>query len=188
MHEHLYKYLVLYRKLNIPKLGSFSIINETAHFDKATGLLFAPRPVIRFLAEEIPDPDKIFFDFLAEELGVDEVTAMKEFQDFSYQFRKNIAENHLALLPGVGRITKGAEGNIFFTAETYLNEFLPPIEPDKNFRFVHKKVPNETDIPQAEVMEENFEEEVETSGKDYWWVYAIILLVIGSGALLLYYQ
>lgn len=189
MHEHLYKYLVLYRKLSIPQLGSFGIVNESAHFEVSSGLLFSPKPVIRFVEEDIPASDKIFFDFLVYEMNVDEVTAIKEFNDFAYQFRKDLKENRLVVLPGVGTVTEGGEGDISFTAEAgLLDELLPPIEPGNHIRIPGKNVAKEPfKVNTVEISVER-EEEVEIIRKDYWWVYAIILLLIGSVALLFYYQ
>ena len=134
MQQHLYKFLVLYRKLSIPQLGSFTIENEPARFDVSSGLLFAPKPVVHFGEAAEPMSDRIFFDFLSEEMGVEEATAIKEFHDFSYKFRNDIQERKLGLLHGVGRIIKGSDGSLFFTPETNLLEFLPPIQLDNTIR------------------------------------------------------
>jgi len=188
MHEHLYKYLVLYHKLSIPQLGSFSMVNGPAHFAMSDGLLYAPTPTILFVAGDMPFSDKFFFEFLAEEMRVDEVSAIKEFHDFSYQFRYDLGENRLAVLPGVGTLTKTEEGEISFTAETNLLELLPTVEPGKHIRIANKTAAKELIKGNTHVIVEEMEEDIEISRKDYWWVYAIILLVTGSVALLFYYQ
>ncbi|MCW3086717.1 MAG: hypothetical protein JWQ78_103 [Sediminibacterium sp.] len=210
MQHHLYKFLVLHRKLSIPQLGSFTIDNEPARFDVPSGLLFAPRPVIHF--GETPDlvPDKVFFDFLSTEMGVEEVTAVKAFHDFAYQFRSDIQEHRLGLLPGVGRITRGGDGSLFFTPETNLLELLPPVQLDASIRLpadagrapakkiaaskqkagpaeivVEKKI---TDEEIAGEIISGEEEEEEVTITERWWIPAIILLAGGLLALLFYYQ
>jgi len=218
MQQHLYKFLVLHHKLSIPQLGSFTIDKEPARFDAPSGLLFAPKPVIHFGETTEPIPDKILFDFLSAEMGVDEVTAAKEFNDFSYQFRTNIQQHSLGLMPGIGRIARGADGNLSFTPESNLLELLPPIQlqdasrmPRDTVRVTSKKTirqpspepplpqvsTNETvkeetvkevTVKEVIVEEEIDEEEIIETYNDRWWIYAILLLVTGLGALLFYYQ
>ncbi len=217
MQQHLHKFLVLYRKLSIPELGSFTIDNEPARADASNALLFPPRPVIHFGEESIPMSDKLFFEFLSEQMGIDEETAAKEFHDFSHKLTTDISEHNQALFHGVGRIIKGSDGNLFFTPESNLLELLPPIQLDEIFRTIHKKainvilprklkpepeselriIPEPTPeptlvltpqpIPEKETIVEEYEEETETLRPDRWWVYAIILLVAGTVALGLYY-
>jgi hypothetical protein len=198
MQEHLYKFLVLYHKLSIPQLGSFTIDDEPARFDVPSGLLFPPKPVIHFGDAVEPMSDRIFFDFLTREMKVEEVMAIRAFHDFAYQFRNDIEEYKLALLPGVGRITKGSEGGLFFTQETSLLEFLPPIQLDNELRMpgdgVSKKAARELRKEPAvqsateETGEEIMEDEEAATVRDRWWIPAVILLAVGLLALLFYYQ
>ncbi len=191
MQEYLYKYLFLNRKLSIPQLGSFFVVKEPAYINEAAGLLFAPRPVINFYAEGTTSlPEKGFFDFLAEEMKVDEVTALKEFNAFSDKIRNDLQNNKMALLPGLGRITKGTDDACFFTAETNLLAILPPIEPGISIRVTQKPTTNQPlKARETGVIKEMLVAEVvETRGKDNWWIYAIILVAAGTVALVYYYQ
>lgn len=199
MQQHLYKFLVLHRKLTIPQLGSFTIDKEPARFDASSGLLFAPKPVIHFGETAQPMSDKFFFTFLAEEMGVEEVTAIREFHDFSYQFRNDIQEHRQGLLAGVGRITKGSDDGLSFTQESTLLDLLPPIQlqdttriPINTSRKTSKKSSKQSRIEPVEqlVIEavEDSEEVTVTTYKERWWIPAIILLVAGLVALLFYYQ
>lgn len=218
MQQHLHKFLVLYRKLSIPELGSFTIDNESARADNSNALLFPPRPVIHFGVESIPMSDRLFFEFLSEQMGVDEETATKEFHDFSHKLTTDIREHNQALFHGVGRIIRGSDGGLFFTPESNLLELLPPIQLDESFRTIHKKAvnvilprklkpepepesekkiipeliqePTLQPISQSDIIVEEYEEESETETRspDRWWIYAIILLVAGTVALLFYYQ
>ena len=218
MQQHLHKFLVLHRKLSFPELGSFTIDNEPARADASNALLFPPRPVIHFGEESIPMSDRLFFEFLSEQMGVDEETAAKEFYDFSHKLTTDIREHNQALFHGVGRIIRGSDGNLFFTPESNLLELLPPIQLDESFRTIHKKavnvilprklkpepeselkiipeptpaptlVPTPQPIPSNQILVEEYEEETETLSPDRWWIYAIILLVAGTVALWFYYQ
>lgn len=195
MQQHLYKFLVLHHSLTIPQLGSFIIEEEPARLDTASSLLFAPKPVIHFSETVVPVPDKFFFSFLAEEMDVDEITAIREFDDFCSHMRDTIREDKVSVLTGIGRVMKGPEDKICFTPETNLFELLPPIPWHERTPVSKKAVSELPKQIQKEITKQEQEPEVEesvteetTTPPDRWWVYAIILLVTGAIALLFYYQ
>ena len=167
MQEHIHKYLVLYRKLSIPKLGSFVIKTEPAYVDAASGQLFPPKQVIVFEEGSYAASDRFFFDFLAEEMGVDAIAAIHAFNEFSGRLTQEISSKEEVNLSGWGRFSKTQTGNIGFTADETVMELLPVIPLKK------------------EIVEVNTEEVA--APNDYWWFYAIILLVLGLGALAYYY-
>lgn len=186
MHQYLYKYLVLNRKLSIPGLGFFSIINEPSQIDKVNGLIFPPKPIMRFEINESAENDLQLINFLREEMNIDEELANKEFQNFSTVFIRNLQEQNLAILPGVGRLNKGSNGNIRFTAETNLLEFLPPLDIEKSNNVSSTKIikPKVPEISETKAFIPN--EEVERDVKDNWWIYALALFILGTIALLMY--
>lgn len=211
MQQYLQKFLILHRKLSIPQLGSFVIEDEPARLDVESGLLFAPRPVIRFSETDRPVSDKLFFRFLAEEMQVDELAAIREFHDFCYAFRSNLQSNQMASIQGIGRVVRRSDDVLGFSPETNLLEFLPPVpwaEENSANKKSLKPLPakkelqpkeTEAEAPPSEqqeeeatesVMEEALEEEWEEDvvNDDRWWVYALILAGIGILALLNYYR
>ena len=189
LQQYLHKFLVLHRMLSIPQLGSFIIEEEPAQIDVASGLLFAPRSLIRFSTAVQPVSDKVFFHFLSEELGVDEVTAIREFHEYCYAFRNDLQQG-MAVLPGVGRMVRREEGELLFTPESQLLELLPPVpwtDTTVTRQSTKKKAAAaaEKELPGTVVMTESSEEIIP---RDRWWIYAILLLAAGVLALLFYYQ
>jgi hypothetical protein len=176
MDQHLYKYLVLNRKLSIPQLGSFCIKQESAHID-ADGFVHPPKPVLCFTEELIPPPDKTFYHFLSEEMGVDELAAIKQFHDYEYQIRQELENSKRVTMTGIGNLNKENGATIVFEPAHDLSVLLPPIHLDKNEFSSTPAVIEEID--EAETGEE--------TKRDYWWFYAIILLILGIGALVYYY-
>jgi hypothetical protein len=176
MDQHLYKYLVLNKHLCIPQLGSFVIRNENAWYEEDTGLLHAPRPELYFTDGVLSMSEKSFFDFLVKEMVVDDVTAIKLFHDFSYQFRDNLLQNGSVELKGVGTLTKGEDGKIAFQATHTLLNLLPSV------RQGEPEVVKDTSSFTSDEMPDSME------SKDYWWAYAIVLFILGAGALLFYYS
>ncbi|MES2372975.1 MAG: hypothetical protein V4557_10375 [Bacteroidota bacterium] len=178
MDQHLYKYLVLHKHLNIPQLGNFVMQYQNARYEERTGLLHAPKPVLVFTDGHVPASEKAFFDFLGNEMGVDDLTAIKLFHDFSYQFRNDLLEKGSAEIKGVGTLSQNSERNIIFHPAHDLSDLLPAIKPGEHGTVI---VATGDDV--------YVEEEAETvETKDQWWLYALVLLMLGVGALIVYYS
>ncbi|MEO8174977.1 MAG: hypothetical protein ABI581_17915 [Sediminibacterium sp.] len=173
MDQYLYKYLVLHKHLNIPQLGNFAIQNTPARYDAGSGLLHSPKPVILFTAGEVAVSEKTFFEFLGNEMGVDDLTAIKLFHDFSYRFRNDLQEKGSVELKGVGVLTKH-EDKISFQPAHDLAELLPTVKPGAGGTLITE--------------EESVTEDADTvEKKDQWWVYALVLFILAGGALIVYY-
>lgn len=176
MDQHLYKYLVLNQKLSIPQLGSFRISQESAYID-TEGFVHPPMPVLHFTEELIPAPDKTFFYFLSEEMGVDELAAIKQFHDYEYQLRNDLELHKKISMTGIGTLSRENGTALVFEPAQDLSVLLPLVHLDKNA----------SALPLV-AAEQTIEEETdETTRRDYWWFYAIILLILGLGALAYYY-
>ncbi|MES2332437.1 MAG: hypothetical protein V4539_22715 [Bacteroidota bacterium] len=173
MDQHLYKYLVLYKHLCIPQLGSFVIQPQSARYDEGTGLLHGPSSTMVFTDTQVTVSEKIFFDFLANEMGVDDLTAIKLFHDFSYQFRNDLQEKGSVELKEVGSLTKEEDQIVFHPAHS-VSELIPGVRLEKGMSLIEE---NEST------------EEIDTAeNKDPWWMYAIVLVMLGIGALIFYYS
>ncbi|MBL7759097.1 MAG: hypothetical protein JNK08_00205 [Sediminibacterium sp.] len=196
MNQYLHKYLVLNQKLSIPDVGNLIIEPHGAQLDVNNGLLFAPAPALHFKQEPTATADKFFYDFLAQEMGVDEVVAIRSFHDYLYTVKSALNTPQGAHLSGIGQLRKENNGYILFTPETTLNELMPQVKLSPAYQLPQKEVaplPDDDDAHRelTEQEEEDIREllgqESQEGKADYWWVYAIILLLIGIGALLFYY-
>lgn len=195
MNQYLHKYLVLNQKLSIPDVGNLTIEPNGAQLDVNNGLLFAPAPALRFKQKPTTAADKFFYDFLAQEMGVDEVVAIRSFHDYLYTLKSTLNTPQGTHIPGIGHLRKENNGYILFSPEKTLNELMPQVKLNPSYQLPKKEA---AALPEEEEERELTEQEEEDirellgqesqEGKaDYWWVYAIILLLIGIGALLFYY-
>ncbi|MDE3253958.1 MAG: hypothetical protein KGO92_14225, partial [Bacteroidota bacterium] len=123
-------------------------------------------------------PKKSFYTFLAQESGMDELAVIKQFHDFCYELRKELAEKKEVVLAGWGKMWKGEDTGLQFEQLADLSDMLP----------VYQLSPEQaaTVFANGEYhsSEENIEENV---AQDYWWFYALLLLICGIGALIYYY-
>ncbi len=166
MHDLVSKYLILHKKLTIPQVGNFTVEVGTASMDQENGLVLPPVTVVKFVQGAGETADKQFFRYLSEELVLDEVSAIRAFHDFSANLREAIQHHHTGILPGIGTVSAGEEGEFIFTQEAG----LPHIP---------------TAIPIGIEMQEYIQEKIQKD--EYWLFFAIILMILGIGALLYYY-
>lgn len=174
MDQHLYKFLVLYKHLCIPQLGSFTVERSSARFDEQSGILHPPAEAIVFSDGVLPVSEKLFFDFLAAETGEDEATAIRRFHDFCFNFRSQLTETGTVSIKGIGSLSRKGSLPPVFEAVPRLNDLFPVLSP---------AAVAADNSPEVVVTEE---EEIEEK-KDNWWIYAVVLFLLGAGALLIYY-
>lgn len=151
----------------LPQLGTFGVKNRSAHFDNGNADLYPPNSAIYFSENVSPMPDKTFFPFLATEMGVDEISAKDQFTKFSTNLTSSFKNTNSSVLQGIGELFSNEEGNIVFTPANNTSIFLPVLEMGETFQELDTTKKNK--------------------GSDLWWFYAIILTVIGIGALVYYY-
>lgn len=168
MDQHLYKFLVWQGHLAIPQLGSFVIEKKPARFDEESGELLAPQSLVSFSEGETPVSEKFFFNFLAAETGLDEVAAIQEYHAYCQALRTKITETGSAGIEGIGKLSRREDGAIVLQSATLVSYLTPPV-----------KVGDAVLITSPE--------RAEGTEKDLWWFYALILAILGLGALAYYY-
>lgn len=172
MFQILHKYLVLHHQLVVPQVGLFYVEKEPATYQDDTGLLSAPRSLIHFTQKYQSGTDKLFFEFLTRETGLEEPAAIHDYLEFANRLQAELKERKTAIWKGVGTLFLADNDEIRFERATDLQELLPPVA-----------IAGIEAVDGAALTDE---EEAEAP-KDYWWYYAIILLILGLGALAYYY-
>lgn len=192
MYQEIYKYFVLNRKISIPGIGNFSVNIDSAKLDFVTGVLHAPKPKVAFEKGQ-PAIDRQFFQYLSKALNVDERQAVQSFQAFSQSIKENIESNNPVELPGIGKLQKGySEDDILFTEEInnatgHLNDIKLNTATDSKANLVELYKTGDSLIITEETEDDRLEMIIKEKDEDYWWVYALILALMGVGALLYYY-
>ncbi|MBN8838073.1 MAG: hypothetical protein J0I09_12490 [Sphingobacteriia bacterium] len=189
MYDLFYNYLLVNHKAVLPGLGSFSIENVPAKLDFVTQSLSAPAQKIVFNANHSVI-DKQFFFYLSKELKVSEQEAGNQLNQFAQKVKDNALNGGIEL-PGIGSLQKSSADEVYFVPKHNILSVLPNI----NLRHSIASGANLVDLydaGNARIIKQSEnappETKIETTDKeDYWWVYAIILAVMGLGALLYYY-
>ena len=182
MLNSLYKFLLLNNNVSIPGIGSF-FIERTAAVVNA-GSVIPPKHQVQFQPGTAL-ADRNFYSFLALETGSNEVEAIRKFQDFAYQLRKDIQSHPHVQLSGLGILQKNAVGEIEFQPSISADHYfpvIPLIQPEK----VEEKVVDEPMDEHHGI--EVYPEDEQPIKKDRWWIWAITLTVIALAAITYYYM
>ena len=192
MYPFLYKYFLVNKKVGIPNLGSFALQETPATLDFVKGILRAPQSKITFTKSENDSVDKNLFIYLSKEMQVEEWQVAKKFQEFTEAIRQNIAGNKAVELPGIGKIQKGFDDELVFIADTEATvissaDIKLNNTNDTRANLIELYSTGENLILTEETEEDKLEMIIKHKEEDYWWVYALILALMGVGALLYYY-
>jgi hypothetical protein len=190
MYEFLYKYFILNRKLALPGIGIFSLENVPATIDIVSQVLKAPAKNIQF-SNNAAATDKQLLQYLSKQLQLNEADTGKTFNEFSKQLAATVL-NGGAQLPGLGTLKKSYNGDIYFYPEIKYSGLQKEIRLDTpeissaNLVDVYGAVETEI-ITQKTEMPDSKKLHLHENNQDYWWLYALVLALMGVGALLYYY-
>lgn len=177
----LYKYLVLNEIVAIPGVGNFTVSKTPATVNAS--VIHPPQQALSFQAGTALT-DKKFYSFLAEEKGVSEVDAVRKFQDFAYQLRKEIQNNNNVELTGLGTFTKTATGDLAFQSALLLDTFFPLIP----LKEVVTPAILTNDVVEEEAHGIEVYPEEEAVSKDRWWIWALVLAILALATIGFYFM
>jgi hypothetical protein len=184
MYPLVHKYLVLNRKVSVPGIGNFLIASTPAQVNG--NQLQPPVSHIQFKPETAL-ADKAFYEFVAHEMHIDEIDAIKRFHEFAYELKGNASYADGLQFPGIGTLKKQPNGSFVFEEEKMSIELYSPLNIASTApveKIIAKEIPTiEPDFSNVEL------EPVDAPAeqKDLWCVYAIILAVAGIAAIVYYY-
>lgn len=185
MYDSLYKYLILYKKLNIPGIGSFVIEQIPARLDFLNKQLHSPLPVIRFnLGNAVAD--KHFYEFLAKEKGWQEWEAVRQFNELVFDLKNAVNTKGTVELPGIGSLKKEFADTYSFHPMSSVQSYLPDVAAE---RIIRKNTTHSVKVGDAEKSSTEMQEllSAEKTKKAQWIKYAIILALAGAAVIAYYY-
>lgn len=181
MYPLIYKYLLLNKQVSIPGVGNFEIQRTSAKLDFLHNTIKAPQEEVVF-KNETALADKNFFKFLALEMNVDEIDSIKQFHEYAHHLKSEINNSSVVELPQLGVIRKDNMGKLQFENVLSLKNYFV----DTHVTHLDKKEVEKVVINESKTVIDSEEEDMYIEGtpkKDLWWVWAILLGLIGLAAL-----
>ena len=185
MFDFIHKYLILNKKASVPTLGVFTINRIPAQLSFEDKKISPPVFQINFTAGS-PAADKYFYKFVEDEQQIEEIEAITKLNNFSHTVRQELNKNKEVFFPGIGQLIIGRDGQLRLQNLHQSNDYYPAVSAATAQRNV---IAPEAVVTEEIVVDEPTElvEEVSTSKKDYWWIFALILAIVAIGAIAYYY-
>ncbi|MEJ7680576.1 MAG: hypothetical protein WKG06_22530 [Segetibacter sp.] len=116
--------------------------------------------------------------------------AVSRFYIFANKLKENLTKHSTVELPGMGMLSQNAEGALYFKATAQINDYFPPAAAERVLRenTQHHILVGDINRTNKQVKEMLVEKVQEPSyTKDYWWIFAIALGIIGIATIVYYY-
>lgn len=179
MTDVLNAYLLQNNRIIIPGLGSIYILKKPVTTDFVNKQLFPSSFSYRF--DKFTDtPEEELYRYIAARKRIPEQDAMQSYNHFATELRAKIKTDGYYEWEGVGVFKQDVNGEIIFEDK----RSLLPLAPVPARRVIRKDAQHailvgdkeKTNVQMSEMLNE---EEVVTVKKDRWWIYALILFLIG---------
>lgn len=183
MIEILNSYLILHKSISIPGLGTIYVERLPANSDFVNRQILPPGYQFRF-DKYFDAPDKEFFSYLATEKHIADFEAIRIYNEWAYELRNKLKGEEPVEWKDVGRLYQDASGEVHFQPQKAEQLLLRPVAAERVVRSnaAHSMLVGDketTTLAMSEMLTE------ESSGKNPWWIYALIIAFI-AGIILVY--
>ena len=178
------KFLALHHHVALPDIGNFVVETTPAQIDFTNRTVHSAQKKIVFTNKKMP-AEKKFYDFLACELHINEVEAIRAFTDFTSRLHDELDNNQPVYFKGIGTLLKQTSG-VIFKGET-MPEYFPELVAE---RVIRKNVAHTVRVGENEKTSDEMQAALhkpQTVKKEKWWIAASILGAIGVAAIIIYY-
>lgn len=187
MYKAVRKFLALHHHLSLPGVGNFSVEKIPAQIDFANRVITPPSNQIKFSSEKQP-PEKFFYNFLSNELNIDEVQAVRSFTDFTTQLHEDIQHDKPVVLKGIGELKKQSSSDVINFQPEAMPEYFPLLIAERVIRknATHTVRVGEQEKTSVEMQSElNVREEI--LPEERWWIPALVFGLLGIAGIAYYY-
>lgn len=177
LKESLYSYLLQFRQLPIPGLGTILVERKPAQTDFVNKQLLPPSFSFKF-DKYFDAPDKEFFTFLAAQNDMADYEAIRWYNEWSYELRNKIRTDNPVVLEKVGMLKKDLSGDIVFVPAPPLDLALEPVAAE---RVIRQNAKHTVLVGDREWTNEEAAENLsgdESKESKAWWIITIVLTTI----------
>lgn len=179
MYRALHQYLVLYKQLNLPGIGTLFIEKKPADFDIAAKLI-NPQVYSIALHADHSTPSKSFFNWLGSRLDISERDAVIRFNDFLFDLKKQLSSGNKLQWSGIGTLSKGLSGDIQLDPGLKDHSPASPLPARKILRenaehIIRVGEQQKTSVEMRELLTHHEEEKEK---KSWWLTVALIIIII----------
>ena len=195
MYESLYRFLIKYKRIDLPDIGAIVLQTQSAHSEFVSRSFLPPVYFFSFekarltVSAERNDQNKFrqgkearlgkLFSWLAVNYGVTEREAIVRFNDFVIELRKELGAGKTIAWRGIGNLQKGPGGEIEFHADKTGQPWLQQTVAKKVIRenAEHTMLVGETEKTSAQMSEMLLNPRSVKDKRVYWWVWPLAVII-----------
>lgn len=176
-------YLFQNKTCPLPGLGTLAITNRPAEYDFVNKSFLPPAAQAVFNTEETDAA--MLVDYIAAKQNCSVITAIEELGKYCNRLKHELSKNGSVLIPYTGTLLSTADNTIAFTQielPVYLQQGVAAekvVHPEA----AHTMLVGDKETTTLKMAEYYTETE---SPKNYWWVWALVLLAIALAAVFIY--
>jgi len=176
MYQDLYEYLILYKHLNVPGIGTFLIERKPSETEFTHKQINSSAYTIA-LQQSNAVPAKQLFNWLAEKFNISYHEAIIKMNGFAYDLKNQVMAGNKVLWSGIGTLSKGVGGDIKF--DPALKEFRYD-RPVSAVRVIREKAIHTVRVGEDEKTSEEMTEWLNPTEEKakYWWTPALIAAIL----------
>jgi hypothetical protein len=184
MYNEVNKFFALHHQLALPGVGDFKAETSDAQIDFINRSITSSQNKIVFVSNAM-QPEEKFYDFLADELNINEDQAIISFAIFTSEIKNDLDANKPVYFKGIGTLVK-EDARTTFQPEI-IPAFYPVITAE---RIIRKNTAHTVRVGEEEKTSDEMQtvlQQPKTIQKERWWIAAAVLAVIGVAAIAFYY-
>ncbi len=184
MQKQIASYLFQHKTCPLPGLGTLSIISSGAECDFTNKIFTAPKSSVHF--EHAETDTTGLLNYLSSTTGADKYEATEALSHFCDNLKQKIANEPDVQLNNIGSFFVDASGIINFKEDELPAAFMQPVFAQ---RVIHPDAEHQILVGDKESTNTLMTEMLapKPATKDRWWIWAIVLGVIGLLALVIYF-
>lgn len=176
MYECLYRFLIKYRKLDLPGIGTIALHLQSSR-SEFTDRHFSPPGYFFTLEKEDEIPKGKLFSWLASHFSITDSEAVIRFNEFIFDLARKLKEGKEIHWQKVGSFQKELSGDIRFTS---VKEELPWLQNVPGQRVIRENAEHRMLVGEAEKTSTEMNKLLNFTNEEkkyHWWVWPVAILV-----------
>jgi hypothetical protein len=182
VQSHIAAYLFQLNRISLPGLGSFSVIESPAVTDFVNRQIKAPVLSTTFSPVVDEDAADAFMQYVAKKEAITGQQAEVHYTSWRNDINRQLEQGNLVSLAGVGTLQQ-QNGQLTFIQEQFPEVFFPAVHAE---RVIHPEAEHTMLVGDKETTNVEMTDyfAAEPVKKDRWWIWALVLGLLGSGIIL----
>ncbi len=182
MQSHIASYLFQLNRVSLPGLGSFFVTESPAVPDFVNKQILAPVLSVAFNTEADEDAGDAFLQYVSKKEGISQQEAGENYKTWYDDIHRQLEAGQQVTLAGMGTL-KRLNGAISFEEEHIPDVFFPAVHAE---RVIHPEAEHTMLVGDKETTNVEMTDyfAAEPVKADRWWIWALVLGLLGSGIIL----